>query len=226
MSSAAISTSSTNSPVRFRTVADLQNYLGGVPAHRIRLQPTPGQATEQDVIEVDAREGMLCELIDGILVEKAMASFESYLGIILAHFLCLYLDTHDLGVVLDAKGYLRLFPGRIRIPDISFIAWKSMPNQELPDEKIWSLSPDLAVEILSADNTTAEMDQKLRDYFRSGAKLVWYVDPQTRTVRVYTSPRKSVLLTEADTLDGGKVLPGFALPIKKWFQRASRKPRK
>ncbi len=81
------------------------------------------------------------------------------------------------------------------------------------------------MEILSESNTAGEMETKLRDYFRSGTRLVWYVDPEPRTVRVYTSPRKSVLLTEQDTLDGGKVLPGFRLPIKKWFQRASRKPR-
>lgn len=226
MASAALSSRATVSPLRFRTVADLQAYLGGVPAHRIRLQPLPGQATELDVIEIDAKEGQPCELIDGILVEKAMASYQSYLGVILAYFFNLYLEDRDLGVVLDAQGYLRLFPGRVRIPDVSFIAWKRMPNQELPDEKIWSLAPDLAVEILSEDNTEREMNQKLIDYFQSGSKLVWYVDPPTRTVRVYTSPRKSVLLTESDTLDGGKVLPGFSLPIKKWFQRASRKPRK
>jgi len=207
-------------------VAELQAHLGGVPAHRIRMEPPPGQATEQDLLDLNAKGEAICELIDGILVEKAMASYESYLGGILLTYVNNFLEIHDLGVALDAKGYLRLFPGRIRIPDVSFISWKRMPNQTLPDEKIWSLSPDLAVEILSEDNTEAEMEQKLADYFGSGTKLAWLVDPATRTVRVYTSPKKAKLLTENDTLDGGKVLPGFSLSIKKWFVRASRKPRK
>ena len=100
-----------------------------------------------------------------------------------------------------------------------------MPGREVPKSPIPSFAPDLAVEILSEGNTEAEMDRKLKEYFQSGSKLVWYVDPEARTVRVYTSPRKFRLFTENDTLDGGKVLPGFSLPIKKWFQRASRKPR-
>jgi Uma2 family endonuclease len=226
MASAAISRPEAHPLPSFRTVADLQAFLGGVPAHRIRMQPLPGQATEEDMFAIRAKESRLCELIDGILVEKAMASLESLVGCIFAYYLNLFLEDHDLGVVLDAKGYLRLFPGRIRIPDVSFIAWKSMPHQEAPDEKIWSLAPDLAVEILGEDNAEGEMQLKMEEYFRAGSKLVWYVDPKTRTVRVYTSPRRSRLLTENDTLDGGKVLPGFSLSIKKWFQRASRKPRK
>lgn len=211
---------------QLRTLADLQAYLGGIPASRIRLNPLPGTGTEQDLLDVNARDDRICELVDGILVEKVMASYESYLGVILAYFLCRYLDKHDLGVVLDSQGYLRLFPGRVRVPDVSFVSWRRMPNQECPEEKIWSLAPDLAVEILSEGNTEEEMQQKLKDYFQAGSKLVWLVDPPTRSVRVYTSPRKVTLLGENDTLDGGKVLSGFKLPIKKWFARASRKPRK
>jgi hypothetical protein len=45
--------------------------LGDIPPHRIRLQPWPGDATEDDLLAVT---GVRCELIDGILVEKAMGS--------------------------------------------------------------------------------------------------------------------------------------------------------
>jgi hypothetical protein len=55
-----------------QTVADLLERLGGIPARRVRLRPTPGTATEQDVIEVHDREKKLCELVDGVLVEKVM----------------------------------------------------------------------------------------------------------------------------------------------------------
>jgi Uma2 family endonuclease len=211
---------------RFTNVAELQDFLGNIPAHRIRLQPPPGDATESDLLAIHDREGRICELIDGILVEKDMASYESWLAGVLLYFFQLYLEEHDLGVALPGDGLLRLFPGTVRAPDVSFISWKRMPNQEFPDEAIASLVPDLAVEVLSAGNTEAEMSRNLHDYFAAGCRLVWYVDPGERTVRVYTSPRRSRLLTEEGTLDGGKVLPGFALPIRKWFLRASRKPRK
>jgi Uma2 family endonuclease len=82
------------------------------------------------------------------------------------------------------------------------------------------VAPDLAVEVLSEGNTEAEMERKLREYFDAGVLLVWYVDPEARTVRVYTSPGEARLLGEEDTLDGGSVLPGFRLSIRGWFEEA------
>jgi Uma2 family endonuclease len=210
----------------FTTAAELQEHLGGVPLDRIRVVPPPGEATEQDVLDVLAHEDRICELIDGTLVEKPMASFESRLALILGMFLEIFLETNDIGATFGADGLLRLFSGQVRAPDVSFISWKRMPNQELPDEAIYSLTPDLAVEILSPSNTEAEMRRKLQDYFRGGTKLVWIVDPQARTVHVHTSPRRFTVLTEEDTLTGGKVLPGFSLSIRAWLARASRRPRR
>ncbi len=189
-------------PQRFVYFGDLQAHLGGIPQERIRLVPPPGEATEEDALRVKDRENRSCELIDGVLVEKDVASFESHLAIIVAHFIQIYLEEHDLGIVLGADGMLRLFPGQVRIPDVSFISWQRLPGDELPSEAIWSVAPELAVEVLSAGNTEEEMERKLQDYFQAGSKLVWYIDARARAVRVYTSPRKSVLLNENDTLDG------------------------
>jgi Uma2 family endonuclease len=218
----------------FATFADVLEHLGGIPASRVMLNPPPGQATEADLLALDARQGRTYELIDGVLVAKyggmveepAAAYFESRLAITLAFFLELYLEKTHLGAVVGEGAYLRLFPGKIRAPVVSFISWKRMPNEEFPSDPIGPFAPDLAVEVISKGNTEAEMDRKLREYFEAGCKLVWYIYPKTRTVHVYTSVRKSVILTEADTLKGGKVLPGFALPIRKWFQRAERRPTK
>jgi Uma2 family endonuclease len=208
----------------FTNVAELQEHLGGIPPDRIRLRPPPGEATEQDVLDAHARDGRICELIDGTLVEKVMASYESLLAGALLHFLYLYLDEHNIGLVLPGDGLLRLFPEQVRVPDVSFISWKRMPNRRFPRDAIASLVPDLAVEILSPSNTEGEMRRKLRDYFQAGCKLVWLVDPEERTVRVYTSVRRFVQFTEEDTLTGGKVLPGFSLAIRTWFARVETGP--
>jgi Uma2 family endonuclease len=53
-------------------------------------------------------------------------------------------------------------------------------------------------------------------------RLVWCVDPEARTVEVYTTPEQSVLLREEDTLDGGMVLPGFALSLRELFAELDR----
>ena len=71
------------------------------------------------------------------------------------------------------------------------------------------------------------MERRLQDYFLSGTRLVWLVDPEARAVWVYTSSDDWVMRKEGDTLDGGDVLPGFALPLKDLFARVPRtKPRR
>ena len=51
-------------------------------------------------------------------------------------------------------------------------------------------------------------------------------NPRKRHVRVYTAPDQFVILSEADTLDGGDVLPGLALPVRRVFERLPAKPAK
>ncbi|HEV3258100.1 MAG TPA: hypothetical protein VG013_14540, partial [Gemmataceae bacterium] len=82
------------SPPRLQTFADLLRQLGDIPPERIRLQPPPGQATEEDVIASKDRIGRLCELLDGVLVEKPMGYFESRLAGLLFHFIEDFLELH------------------------------------------------------------------------------------------------------------------------------------
>ena len=117
---------------------------------------------------------------------------------------------------------MRLFPGLVRIPDAAFISWGRYPQKKRRRGEIPTVAPDLIVEVLSKDNTRGEMKRKLEEYFRAGVRLVWYVDPSKRTVRVYTALDRSTLLREDETLDGGDVLPGFALSIRDWFAEAER----
>ena len=209
--------------VEFRTptIADLLERLG-VPPDRVLLRPAPGTATVDDVVAIHDRENRLCELVDGVLVEKVMGYYESNLGCVLIQILRNFLDRHRLGVVAGMDGMIRLAPGLVRIPDVSFVSRDQFPDGRVGREPVPFLSPTLAVEVLSASNTPSEMDQKLRDYFAAGSKLVWHLDPADRSVRIYTSPEHFTRLDESGTLDGGEVLPGFRLPIREWFERAER----
>lgn len=205
------------------TLADLHERLGRIPLHRIRCHPAPGTAAEADVLVHFHGEKRLCELVDGVLVEKPMGYYESRLAICLGTLLENFLEAHDLGIVLGADATLRLAPGLVRLPDVSFVSWEHFPNRELPDEPIPDLVPDLAVEVLSEGNTAAEMERKLQEYFAAGVRLVWYVYPEQRTVHVYTSPQQVRILDEDQRLDGGAVLPGFQVTIREWFARAGRR---
>jgi len=202
------------------TVADMLTHLGGIPLERIRMVPPPGMATEADVLQAKSRFHRICELIDGVLVEKTMGYYESFLAVEIAHLLKLFLQQHDLGIVLGEAGTLRILPGQVRIPDVCFLRWEQFPNRELPREPVPALAPDLAVEVLSEGNTEAEMRRKLHDYFTAGVRLVWYVDPRTKTARSYTAEDQCVELGEQQSLTGGEVLPGFELPLGELFAKA------
>ncbi len=203
------------------TVGDIFAKFGPIPLRRIRQDPEPGKATEQDVEDIHDRENRLYELVDGILVEKTMGLFESRVAIVLAHVLQTFLDQKDLGIVLGSDGTMRLAPGLVRIPDVAFVSRErlgsGLPRQPIPD-----LAPDLAVEVLSPSNSDKEMQRKLREYFDAGVRLVWYIDPRKRTASVYITPDNVTVLNENATLDGGDLLPGFRLSLKELFDRAER----
>lgn len=208
-----------------QTFADLFKELGGVSPSRVRFRPAPGRATEKDVIRIEATENRLFELVDGVLVEKGMGAREALLASFIAHFFWDFLKDHDLGVALGADGMLRLRPRLVRIPDVTFISWDQIPSGEFPTTPIPSLFPDLAVEVLSDSNSTAEIDRKLTEYFAAGCRLAWIVDPTTNTADVYTSPTDCQHLRSNQSLDGGNVLPGFKLPLKELFASTRRRRR-
>ncbi len=205
---------------RFNTFDELMDRIGDIPLSRIRLQPPPGTATEEDVIRAEGRFNRLCELVDGTLVEKPLGFYESRLAVTLIFFLELYSRDNDLGIVLGEAGLMRVEPKQVRIPDVAFYSWEQFPGRILPPGSILDRVPDLAIEILSASNTKKEMARKRKEYFLGGCTLVWEVDPLKRTVRVYTSPDESTLVREKGTLEGGTVLPGFTLPVADWFKQA------
>jgi Uma2 family endonuclease len=209
-------------PTACLTVADLLESLGDIPPERVRLWPTPGTATERDVIEIHDRENRLFELVDGVLVEKAMGYEEGVLAGWLITYINLFLMRENLGLAAGADGMLKLTTGLVRIPDVSFVSWDRMPGRKRPRTPLPTLAIDLAVEVLSRGNTKAEMDRKLREYLESGARLVWMIDGKQRTIRVYEGPGRPRVLRDGDVLDGGDVLPGFELPVTQLFDQALR----
>lgn len=121
-----------------------------------------------------------------------------------------------------ADGMMRLFAGLVRIPDVAFISWGRLPDRRVPHAPVPDLSPDLAVEILSEGNTEGEMARERREYFEAGVRLVWLIDPRSRTTRVFDSPDQSTTFDASQTLHGGQVLPGFRLPLHDLFAELDR----
>jgi Uma2 family endonuclease len=201
----------------FQNVYELLKSLGGIPPSRVLLRPAPGTATEKDLLAYTDRTDRACELVDGTLVEKPMGFAESYVGSEIIRLLGNHLFATGLGIVVGEQAMMRLVPGLVRAPDVSFIRWDKLPGRKIPRERIPELYPDLAVEVLSKSNTKAEMTRKLREYFLVGVSLVWLVDPAHRQVRVYIPTGENTTLDETGVLDGGDVLPGLSIPISPLF---------
>jgi hypothetical protein len=114
-----------------QTFADLLEELGGISPSRVRFRPAPGHATEKDVVRIEASENRLFELVDGVLVEKAMGATQALLAGYIVHFFWEYLRSHDLGVALGADGMIRLRTRLVRIPDVSFISRDQIPGADV-----------------------------------------------------------------------------------------------
>ncbi len=204
------------------TMDGLIERLGRIPLNRVLSHPAPGLATEADLIEANRKYDRLYELVDGILVEKGMGFAESVLAGALIEVLRKFVIPRNLGLVSTPDGMFRLFGGLVRIPDVAFTAWARLPDRKVPKTPIPSLAPDLVVEILSESNTAAEMERKRGEYFASGVRLIWEVDPETRTVAVYGPDRSVEILGASQRLDGRDVLPDFTLDLGEFFAELDR----
>ncbi|MFN0053040.1 MAG: Uma2 family endonuclease [Planctomycetales bacterium] len=200
------------------TLTDLAVCFGPMLPDRIRMDPPPGTATEQDLVRILNHEDRLFELVDGTLVEKTMGCEESELTIWLAVFLGNFIGPRKLGRLTGADGPMRLKLGLVRIPDLAFVSRARIPRGKRSRTPISRLIPNLCVEVISRGNTPEEMQRKLQEYFQAGVELVWFVDLSRRTVEVFTSPDDVTQLTERQTLTGGRVLPGFKLKLADLFR--------
>src|SRR5262249_35033347 len=107
-----------------------------------------------------------------------------------------------------------------RAPDISFISRARMDAAGFrPSTRAFFRgAPDLAVEILAPTNSRREMDERLKDFFNSGTRLAWLIDPVAQRVEVCTSPTQRTLIGSGGFLEGAEVLPGFRYPIADLFK--------
>lgn len=205
-------------------VAELVKRLGGIPLKRICMQPPPGTATEKDLIAaLEAPRKRICELVDGVLVEKAVGTREGLIAAIIIQLMWNHVEREDLGVVIAGDGPFRLWLGLVRVPDVSFISWGRIPGGEFPDTPIARLIPNLAVEVRSKSNTRKEMERKLKEYFHAGVMRVWLIDPKTETAEIFSSPTDKKKIGKDEGLEGEDILPGFRLPLKKLFSRFKQK---
>ena len=156
------------------------------------------------------------ELIRGRLVVREPAGFRhGVVAVRIAHYLQEFVLSHDLGVVVAAETGFKLeaAPDTVRAPDCGFVRKARVPDP-LP-RGYFPLSPDLAVEVLSPDDRPGEVLSKVADWLQAGSVLVWVIDPERRTARVYRADGSESHLSDSDALSGEELLPDFELALAK-----------
>lgn len=133
-----------------------------------------------------------------------------------------HVEENDLGEVFAAEtGFkLREKPDTVRGPDVGFVA-RARAEKVGESKGYFPGAPDLAVEVLSPDDTVREVEEKVAEWLEYGTRLVWVVSPKLHAVTVYRSLTDIQTLTENDTLDGEVVIPGFSYSVSKLFAARS-----
>ncbi len=161
--------------------------------------------------------GERTELVAGVVV-PVMRPYAAH-GSVVSRLLTIlgeHVYPNALGELFTESGFVvRRGPDTVRGPDVAFVAAERLPPDGL--DGFLEPAPDLAVEVLSSSNRPREVRKKLAEYLQAGARLVWVVDPRTRTVTVHQSDGAPRVLREDDELDGGSVLPGFRCPVASLF---------
>ncbi|CAA9529939.1 MAG: hypothetical protein AVDCRST_MAG73-871 [uncultured Thermomicrobiales bacterium] len=123
-----------------------------------------------------------------------------------------------LGLLTGADGayILARDPDTVVVPDVGFVRWDRLPGGIRPKGPI-PVPPDLAVEVRSPTDRPGRINAKLIRYRRAGVPLVWAVEPDRRLVLVYVRGELVAELGDGGVLDGGDVLPGFALTVTEIF---------
>jgi Uma2 family endonuclease len=160
-----------------------------------------------------------CELVRGELRTMAPSGFEHGAIIInLSSVLASFVRQNKLGIVLGAEtGYtLERGPDTVRGADVSFVSAARIPAGPLT-KKFWEGAPDLAVEVISPDDRARDIEEKVEEYLRAGARLVWVVSPRLRNVTIYRPAGNPVVLRDTDELSGEDVVPGFTCRVSDIF---------
>ena len=160
------------------------------------------------------------ELIEGVLKEVSPSSFKSdVVGVRITGAILRYADDHQLGyVTASSAGYiLEADPATVVAPDVGFVSGDRFPDG-IPDRGFSPVPPDLAVEVISPSDRKADIAQKQALYAKAGVPLVWWVDPERRTVTVYRPGQEPEIVEATGALDGKDVLPGFTLDLQTIFR--------
>jgi Uma2 family endonuclease len=177
-------------------------------------------ATLADPEELLRRPGdEIFEFVNGQPVGVERGAEAEFIATLILRILSDYVDDHDLGWVFNSKTSYRCFPhdpSLVRIPDTSFVPKGRLPGERVPKGFI-TVTPDLAVEVVSPHDEAEELENKIHDYFKAGVRLVWVLYPETKTALVRRIDHTAAAIPAEGSLSGEAVVPGFTCALAEVF---------
>jgi Uma2 family endonuclease len=177
-----------------------------------QLWSPQGQWTEQDYLTLPDTNRLL-ELSEGELVMPPHPTHTHQRAVIkLAAAMHAFVEKHQLGTLQVAPLPVRLWPGKIREPDILFVAQE---HSDRIGEQFYG-PPDLVVEVLSPGTWRIDRQEKMIEYAQAGISEYWLVDPDACTVEVYNLREGAYALLGQWRIGGkirSEVLVGLQLDV-------------
>lgn len=167
----------------------------------------------------DPPNGEKQELVRGKVVTIPISDFQrgfvrANIGVLLKSFE----QQHKIGRTTLGCGIItERDPDTVRGPDVSFWSFERIPADQMPVAYL-EVAADLCVEVRSPSNTTRNLTSKAKEYLAAGARLVWIVDPEERTVTIYRQPNEGRVISDEATITGEDVLPGFECRVAEFFE--------
>jgi Uma2 family endonuclease len=161
------------------------------------------------------------ELVRGVLVETTMAGsrHDEIEGNV--YFLVrTHVKANKLGRVFCGETKIRLEfgPDTYRCSDVMYISYAKFPQDVPTPSGSMELPPDLVAEVRSPSDRPGEIDRKVREYLNAGVTAVMTVDPELEAISVHRRGEIDVRFHNGDTVTLPDVLPGFAVPVKAFFE--------
>ncbi|MEO8495695.1 MAG: Uma2 family endonuclease [Planctomycetota bacterium] len=168
-------------------------------------------------------DGMERELIRGELRERAMtrrnrlhAATESRIVRVLGNWLDQQSEIEGDVLSGEAGSILQQDPDTTVGIDVALFSLDVLRRQTDETRLVVGV-PILAVEILSPNDKHEEIREKIVEYLRTGVRLVWEVDPDFQTVRIYRRDQEPVMFNRKQLLSASDVLPGFEVAVADLF---------
>ena len=182
------------------------------------MTATTARPTTADELLAMPYDGFRYELVRGELRRMSPAGHShGECAMSIGVSLGAHVRANRLGKTYAAETGFMLGPDHVRAPDVAFVRGERA-DAARNTQGYFPGPPDLAVEVVSARDRPAAVDEKIADWLAAGVPAVIVVNPLDRAVKIHRSPAGVVTLTADDVLEVDDVVPGWRMPVREMFE--------